>query len=202
MLRYCSNCHRETEELFGACSGCAKPYVSTSSMSVSEKFEMKSTRIRIILVGHGTYCETDGSFQLPASTSVYFRCGHGESTGGHNTPEYRAEETLRPLSTCREYRLWPLVGERQVFRSTDTLPYHHAHHHEHRVKLTPGRLVVMYSQRSGDGPRLSSIIQRVNELSPPSITIDFLWLACREVIQNNQVQQSNMRFEVDPVTLN
>lgn len=201
MLRYCSNCQCETEELSGACSMCARPYVSTSSMSVSEKFAVKADRLRIILVGHGTYCETDGTFRLPASTSVYFRCGHGESTGGHNTSEYRSRETLHQLQPCFEYRLWPLVGERQVFQLTEALPYHHAHHPEHRMKLTPGKLLIMYSQRSGDGPRLSTIIQRVNELAPPAITIEFLWLACREVIQNNYVQQSCMRFDIDPVTL-
>lgn len=159
--------------------------------------------LRVVLIGHGTYDRNDGTFEVPAHVTIRFKGPDGgNAIGGNNDEVCDPAHDLRTGARCNEYRLWPMVGERHRFQFGDGCPYHHAHHPEHQRKFAAGRRVIMFSARSGDGPRLSSIVNRVQALAPPGIPITFLWLACREHA-DKYAAQSKMIFDpgAEPITL-
>jgi|GEM_PF-2814833 len=180
-----------------ACSKCGSKIVSTArKLGTQASLGSPQGSLRVILLGHGTHHAADGTFQIPEHVTIYFKSGHGSNTLGLDmSVVHDPEHTLRSGQLCRNYRLWPMIGEDHVLPSEKASPYHHAHRGENAYKFRPGNAIWMYSARSGDGPRLSSIIDRIQLLVQPRNTaLEIVWLPCREVIASNSVQQSNMQF--------
>jgi len=186
----------------GYCSKCYSKMNSSVKVSDYVKLGAPDHCLRIVLLGHGTYQAGDGQFLIPEHVRILFKVPHGSTSMGTTLViEHMPNLSLTHGMHCYNYRLWPLVGEEHHLPASTLVPYHHAHHPEHSRKLHVGAQVIMYSERSGDGPRLSSIVNRVRGIVGPGIVLEFLWLPCREVVTDNYVIQRNMSFDgISPIS--
>ncbi|EGA6601302.1 hypothetical protein H5548_003703 [Salmonella enterica] len=187
----------------GSCKKCGNKILTTVTMGSHKKLPPNDECIRIALIGHGTYHISDHDFLIPSHTKIYFKGPHGShSIGCKMDLEYDPSYTKEQGTHCENYRLWPLIGEDYEIHSSKLVPYHHAHWPEHTHKFYPGCEIYMYSERSGDGPRLSSIIGMVRNVVGQHIPLEFVWLACREILEgnkNNYTVQENMVFTTPPI---
>lgn len=191
------------QDMPSVCTKCGQKLQRSVVMGSHVKLPPVHGCLRVILLGHGTHHAADGQFLVPDNVTIYFKAAHGSTTmGGAMDVVCDPAYTVVAGAMCNNYRLWPMVGENNSFPRARSTPYHHAHRGENSYKFQAGNELWMFSARSQDGPRLSSIIDRVLLLTPGGVPIEIVWLPCREIVLDNSLVQTRMAFaDHNPPTL-